>query len=131
VVRDPNRSLMPAWLPAFNRKVNNPIQRLWAPYAPGYALIVHTGRKSGKRYETPVMAMVADGKLAIGLPYGAGAQWVRNLLAAGGGEAIRRGKRYRLSNPRVVTDAAAEPLPPIAARLSRRMAVLVTDFTAS
>jgi deazaflavin-dependent oxidoreductase (nitroreductase family) len=125
---DPDRSLMPAWLPAFNQRVTNRIQGLYAPFVPPLAVVVHTGRKSGKSYRTPVSGFVRDGKVAIPLPYSANVQWVRNLQAAGSGELIRRGRRLQLSNPRVVTEPGAESLPPAAERVLRRMAVLVADL---
>ncbi len=124
---DPNRSLMPAWLPAVNRRLTNRIQGLWAPYAPGYAMVLHVGRRSGRSYRTPVMAMRHDGRLIIALPYGARAQWVRNLQAAGGGVALRHGGRLALSRPRILTDAVTEPVPRLAQRLVRRMPLLVLD----
>lgn len=125
---DPSRSLMPAWLPAFNKRVTNRIQGVYAPYVPPLAMVVHTGRKSGKSYRTPVSGFVRDGKVAIPLPYGAGTQWVRNLQAAGGGELIRRGRRLRLAEPRIVTAPGTEPLPRGAERVLGRMAVLVADI---
>jgi deazaflavin-dependent oxidoreductase (nitroreductase family) len=122
--KDINISRMPAWLPAFNERVNNPVQRLWAPYLPPYALIVHTGRRSGKTYKTPVLAQRDGDTLSIALPYGAGAQWVKNVLAAGGAEVVRGGRRHTLSAPRVVSDAAPGELPGAMRRASRRMGVL-------
>ncbi len=125
---DPTKGVMPAWLPRVNKLVTNRIQGLWAPYLPPYAMVIHTGRKSGKTFRTPVAASVLDGKLAIPLFYGSGAQWVKNLEAAGGGEVIRAGKRRPLRNVRIVTDASAERLPPAAERALRRVAVLVGDL---
>ena len=126
---DPNRSLMPTWLPAFNRRVTNRIQGIYAPYLPPLAVVIHVGRVSHKVYTTPVMAQLHDGKVAIPLPYSAEAQWVKNLLAAGGGEMIRRGRRFGFVNPRIVTDPAAETLAPVIARAARRMPVLVADLS--
>lgn len=125
---DPNRSLMPAWLPAFNRRVTNRIQGIYAPYIPPLAMVLHTGRRSGRRLKTPVSAQLYDGKVAIGLPYGASTQWVKNLQAAGGGELIRAGRHLRFENPRIITDPDSEPLPRLSARLARRMPVLVADL---
>jgi len=86
----------------FNKYVTNPIQRLWAPHLPYYALIEHTGRRSGKRYQTPVMAFVESGKLAVMLNYGTESDWVRNIQAAGSAGVVHRGNHYRLDDPRVV-----------------------------
>src|SRR5438046_8214286 len=47
-----------------------------------YASVVrHVGRTSGKPYETPVHAVRTDGGFIVALPYGAGTDWVRNVLA--------------------------------------------------
>ena len=128
---DPARSLMPAWLPAFNRRVTNRIQGVYAPYVPPLAVVVHVGRRSGRVYTTPVAAQIFAGKLAIPLPYSANAQWVRNLLTAEGGELIRRGRRIHFSAPRVVLDPTRETLPPLITRVASRMPVLVADLAGS
>jgi deazaflavin-dependent oxidoreductase (nitroreductase family) len=124
---DPTRSLAPGWLPAFNRVVTNPIQRLWAPHLPPFAVVVHTGRRSGRTFETPVLAFPDGDRIAIGLTYGSRAQWVRNVLAADEAELIRRDRRIRVRNPRIVTAGEGEPLHGFARRLSRHMGVLVLD----
>jgi hypothetical protein len=126
---DPSRSLMPTWLPAFNKRVTNRIQGVYAPYVPPLAVVIHVGRTSGRVFTTPVLAQLYDGKVAIPLPYSADAQWVKNLTAAGGGELIRRGRRFSFSGPRIVTDAASEALPPLIVRAAGRMPVLVADLT--
>jgi deazaflavin-dependent oxidoreductase (nitroreductase family) len=115
---------MPAWLPAFNRRVTNRVQGIYAPYIPPLAVVIHVGRSSGRVYTTPVTAQLYDGKLAIPLPYSAEAQWVKNLLAAGRGEMIRRGRRFAFTQPRILTAPDGEALPPLIARAARRMPVL-------
>src|SRR5215207_9689993 len=107
-MRDP---LMPAWMTKVNKRIVNPIQGLWAPRLPPWAVIVHRGRRSGTEYRTPVLAARSGSSLYVALFYGSGAQWVRNVRAAGGGEVIRRGRRERIANVRILRDAHAEPLP--------------------
>jgi hypothetical protein len=85
----------------FNKRVANPIQRRWADRLPPWAVVVHRGRISGRRYETPVLARLHDGEVVIALFYGAGADWVRNVVAAGGGELIRRRRTLVMRHPRV------------------------------
>ncbi|HEY1988291.1 MAG TPA: hypothetical protein VGG43_02400, partial [Acidimicrobiales bacterium] len=68
---------------------------------PPWAVVVHRGRISGRRYETPVLAHLHDGEVVIALFYGADADWVRNVVAAGGGELIRRGRTRVMRHPRV------------------------------
>jgi deazaflavin-dependent oxidoreductase (nitroreductase family) len=126
---DPTKSLMPSWLPRFNRLVTNRIQGLWAPYLPPWAMVVHRGRRSGARYSTPVLAFRRGDRLAIALLYGSEAQWVKNLLAAGGGEVIRAGRRSALRSPRIVTHDCSDPLPWVTARMARHMGVLVCELS--
>jgi hypothetical protein len=65
--------------------------------------------------------------------YGLRSDWVRNLLAAGGGGLTHRRKHYRLSEPRVLTGTEACAALPTAvqvvARLVRIEGVLVADAT--
>lgn len=85
-----------------NKRVTNPVQRLWAPRLPYMAVIEHTGRKSGNTYRTPVMAFVDGGALSVVLNYGATSDWVRNVQATGSAGVVHRGKHYRLTDPRVI-----------------------------
>ena len=119
-------SLTPDW-PAFNRRFVNPVQRLWAPRLPPWALIVHRGRRSGTEYRTPVLASVEDDTIYVGLYYGADAQWVRNVLA-GGATVVRAGRSRRLERPRIVRDGLTERLPATARVVVRHVPVLVADL---
>lgn len=86
----------------FNKYVTNPLQRLWAPWLPYMAVIEHTGRKSGRPYRTPVMAFVDTKSVRVVLNYGEQSDWVRNVRAAGAADVVHRGRRYRLTNPRII-----------------------------
>jgi len=119
-------SLTPDW-PAFNRRFVNPVQRLWAPRLPPWALVVHRGRRSGTEYRTPVLASVEDDRIYVGLYYGADAQWVRNVLA-GGATVVRAGRSRRLERPRIVRDGLTERLPATARVVVRHVPVLVADL---
>lgn len=121
-------SLMPDWLPAFNKKVTNRIQGLWAPYLPPWIVIEHVGRRSGKRYRTPVMAFKRGDRLYVNLVYGSSAQWVQNVMAAGGAEATRMGKHMTLGHPRIVTRPTADMPLPIGVRLTGgRTGILILE----
>jgi deazaflavin-dependent oxidoreductase (nitroreductase family) len=100
---------LPQWLAEFNRYFTNPIQRLWAGWAPMMGIIEHVGRRSGKPYRTPVNVFTTADGLAVLLTYGPDRDWVKNLNAAGGGQVKRYGKTLRVTNPRVVTKAEAAP----------------------
>ncbi len=63
----------------------------------------------------------------IALTYGTGSDWVRNVIAGGGCELESRGRRYRLTNPRIYRDEEAADLPgPI--RLVLRAVLKAPDF---
>ena len=119
---------LPRALAAFNRRVTNPIQRRWAGRLPGHAIIEHTGRKSGRRYRTPVLCVRRSGGFAFLVGYGLESDWVRNLLAADGGTVIHRGRRYQVADVRLVpAPAGRELLPPllkVVTRLAREGDVL-------
>ncbi|GAA4551153.1 nitroreductase [Pseudonocardia xishanensis] len=66
------------------------------------ARLEHVGRKSGRTYATPVVALRVPEGLAVPLPYGPGVDWHRNLEAAGTAVLTADGVRYRLSSPRTV-----------------------------
>ncbi|MGH9138135.1 MAG: nitroreductase family deazaflavin-dependent oxidoreductase [Acidimicrobiales bacterium] len=127
--REASASVLPAWLPRVNKAVTNRIQGPLAPCLPPYAVVVHRGRKSGNEYRTPVTAFVAGSTVAVALPYGPDVDWVRNVLAFGGGEVVRAGRRYRLDNPRVVDATQADDLPAPARVAARFVGVLVADLT--
>jgi deazaflavin-dependent oxidoreductase (nitroreductase family) len=109
-------------LARFNRRVPNRIigtiaGRRLSPVA----FMVHQGRKSGRRYKTPVMPLpVGDGFL-VSLPYGQERDWVRNVLAAGRCTLLRGGRRFELTDPRLLDAAGAAPLLPAALRPALRV----------
>src|SRR3954470_7466524 len=61
-----------------------------------FSLVRHVGRTSGRTYETPViLARVPQGFVAE-LTYGAGVDWYRNIVAAGGCVVVSGGAEYRI-----------------------------------
>lgn len=95
---------------AFSRDVLNPVVRRWAgtPWSP-YALLLHTGRRSGRTYTTPLLVRPVAGGYVIALTYGEITDWYRNLVAAEGGRLRWRGRAYAVSPPEVITQAQALP----------------------
>jgi deazaflavin-dependent oxidoreductase (nitroreductase family) len=110
----------------FNRRVTNHLTRPVARLLPGFGVVIHTGRKSKHRYETPVNVFRAADGYVIALTYGAEADWVKNVLAAGGCELITRGHRQRLTSPAIRSDER-QSLVPRAVRPVLRL-LRVTDF---
>ncbi|ORA19639.1 nitroreductase family deazaflavin-dependent oxidoreductase [Mycobacterium arosiense] len=101
----------PERLARFNRHVTNPIQRMWAGWLPGFAIVEHVGRRSGKPYRTPVNSFLTsvDGKpgVAIPLAYGPDRDWLKNIEAAGGARLRRSAKTFGIAGPRVVSKTEA------------------------
>jgi deazaflavin-dependent oxidoreductase (nitroreductase family) len=111
---------------AVNRRVTNRLTGPLAPHLPGFGIIVHTGRRSGRRYRTPVNVFRAPGGYVVALTYGRDSEWVRNVVAAGGCELETRGRRERLVAPVVFHDDARRSVP---AAVGRILGVLqVADF---
>ncbi|ANY23527.1 nitroreductase family deazaflavin-dependent oxidoreductase [Gordonia terrae] len=84
-----------------NKHVTNPIVLLWAGRVAGMAVVEHVGRRSGRHYRTPVMANVSGEGFWVVLNYGAGSDWVTNVLAAQGASIRHRGRQRRLEDIRV------------------------------
>jgi deazaflavin-dependent oxidoreductase (nitroreductase family) len=85
------------------------------------AFMVHQGRRSGRRYRTPVMPLpLADGFL-VALPYGPDRDWVRNVVSAGRGTLVRGRRSFELEHPRMLDAAGAAPLLPAALRPALRV----------
>jgi deazaflavin-dependent oxidoreductase (nitroreductase family) len=97
----------------FNKRYLNRLFLRVAGYLPGFGIISHVGRKSGRAYSVPVNVFRTDEGYIIALTYGPEADWVKNVLAAGSCELLTRGRRISLSDPRVETDEAKSwaPLP--------------------
>ena len=102
---------LPRSVGRFNRLVTNHLSRPVAGHLPGLGVVVHVGRRSGRHYRTPVNVFRRPGGYAIALTYGAGAQWTRNVLAAGNAEIATRGRAHRVTNPRIVRDVERTPVP--------------------
>jgi deazaflavin-dependent oxidoreductase (nitroreductase family) len=95
-----------------NRVVTNPLLCTVAWAVPPLAIVHHVGRKSGRAYRTPVVAIRSDGGFVIPMTYGRDVDWARNMVRADGCELERTGRRKRLTKPRIVGfDEAGPHLP--------------------
>ena len=108
------------WLAKINIAFTNRITSLFAGWFPGFGILTHVGRKSGKIYRTPVNVFRASNGFIIALTYSSQSEWVKNVLAAGGCDLKTRGKKYQLSSPNVVHDPTRR-LFPIPVRLVLRI----------
>jgi deazaflavin-dependent oxidoreductase (nitroreductase family) len=101
----------PRGLARFNRAVTNRILGPLARRLPGFGVIGHTGRKTGRHYQTPVNVFRRPGGYAIALTYGADSDWVHNVLAADGATLLTRGRRVPLCRPRLSHDERRRLVP--------------------
>jgi len=93
--------------------VTNRIIGLFAGRAPGFGVIVHQGRRSGRQYRTPVNVFGAPGGYLVALTYGRDSDWVKNVVAGNGCVLQVRGRRIPLVDPRLVHDESRRDVPPI------------------
>ena len=91
----------------FSRTIVNP-RMLKTAGAPGaYAsLVINTGRRTGREYRTPVVAVPDDDGFVIALPYGTTSNWVRNVLASGTATVIKDGVAHEVDRPEITPLAA-------------------------
>ena len=99
------------WLAKFNIAVTNRITGLFAGWLPGFGILTHVGRKSGKVYRTPINVFRISTGFIIALTYSSNSEWAKNVLAAGGCELKTWGKKYQLFAPAVVHDPTRRRFP--------------------
>jgi deazaflavin-dependent oxidoreductase (nitroreductase family) len=99
------------WVAAFNLAVTNRITSRFAARLPGFGILTHVGRKSGKVYRTPVNVFRSPRGFLIALTYGRESECVKNVLAAGGCQLETRGVRLLVSTPTIVHDPTRRRFP--------------------
>jgi deazaflavin-dependent oxidoreductase (nitroreductase family) len=114
------------WVASFNLAVTNRLTSRFAARLPGFGIVTHVGRKSGRTYRTPVNVFREPDGFLIALTYGRDSEWVKNVLSAGGCQLESRGTRYQLSEPTIVHDPTRQRFPLIV-RLILRL-ISANDF---
>jgi deazaflavin-dependent oxidoreductase (nitroreductase family) len=109
-----------------NRVGFNRLARHVAPWLPGFGVIVHHGRRSGRTYRTPVMVFRSVHGYLVALLYGSDSDWVKNVLAAGGAELRTRGRRVLVGSPRIYHDESRRSVGPVTRQALRLLDV--ADF---
>jgi deazaflavin-dependent oxidoreductase (nitroreductase family) len=99
------------WVAAFNLAITNRITSRFAARLPGFGILTHRGRKSGRVYRTPVNVFRAPNGFLIALTYGRESEWVKNVLTAGGCQLETCRVRYQLSAPTIVHDPSRRTFP--------------------
>lgn len=101
------------WVAAFNQAVTNRITSRFAGRVAGFAMLTHRGRRSGRMYRTPVNVFKTSNGFLIALTYSREAEWVKNVLAAGGAELETQGAHYKVEDPIVIHDPSRQNFPPM------------------
>ena len=71
------------------------------------SVVRHVGRRSGRTYETPVIAVQHDDGFLIALPYGERTDWLKNVLHKGSASIVTNGRSYEVDRPEVISMAEA------------------------
>ena len=116
----------PRWLARFNLHVTNQILGPLARYFPGMGVIVHSGRKTHRRYRTPVLVFRRGRRFVIALTYGRESQWVQNVLAEGRCELDNMGRTINLTHPHIFHDEQRGMMPATVRAILRLLNV--SDF---
>ncbi|SNS77571.1 deazaflavin-dependent oxidoreductase, nitroreductase family [Asanoa hainanensis] len=106
-------------VPRSFRKVGRTVNPFIAPLArrvPPLAVVHHVGRRSGRSYQTPVMAFPTSEGWVVALFYGDDVQWLRNARGVGGVVLTRSGRRHEVTEVRLLDAATGTPLLPLWAR---------------
>ena len=72
------------WLTVIKHTINPLAIRAARRGSGPFSLVEHVGRKSGKRYETPIIVAPVDAGFVAELTYGPSVAWYQNSRAAGG-----------------------------------------------
>jgi len=96
---------LPRWLAELNKRTFNKreVKRGKRP------VLTHVGRTSGKAYHTPLDAHPVDSGYIFIVNYGAGSDWVQNILAAATAQLRIGDDIIDLDSPRIVTKDVALP----------------------
>lgn len=95
---------IPRTVARLNRYITNPVLGRVARVMPGFGIVHHIGRRSGKRYSTPVNVFRDGDDIVIALTYSSNSDWVKNVLTAGECALESRGKTIRLVDPVLTVD---------------------------
>ena len=86
-----------------------------------FALVHHTGRKSGKLHTTPVRLVHHDNTFIIPLTYGERADWYKNLMESGMMKITWQGQTFEVGNPELLeVDEAIDDFPWISRSLFKQ-----------
>lgn len=103
---------LPHWLARLNLHFSNWFMRPIAAHLPWFGVLEHVGRTSGTIRQTALMAFSRrPDRWVIALTYGTDAQWLHNVVAAGGGRLLSRGRWVDVVEPRQFRDESRSSVP--------------------
>lgn len=103
--------VLPRKLAMINRAFTNRVLGRMAGRMPPFAIIVHEGRRSGRRLRTPVVVFRTEDGYGVALTYGRDSDWVKNVVKAGSCDIITRGSTVHAIEPRIVRDPRRRQVP--------------------
>jgi deazaflavin-dependent oxidoreductase (nitroreductase family) len=112
---------VPRAVASFNRRITNPVARAVVGWIPTQGILEHVGRKSGKRYRTPLTIFTTRDGYVILIGYGLESDWVKNALAGGATTIRKLGKTVAVGEPRLVSKAEGASLVTARSRLFYRL----------
>lgn len=95
---------LPEGLAKFNRVATNKVVAPFARRLPGFAVLRHTGRRTGAVYETPLNAWRDGDRIVVALTYGEDVDWLKNARASAGAVFVMGGEDVGAGKPGVVWD---------------------------
>jgi hypothetical protein len=102
----------------FHHGVGNPVQLRSAGTPGTFASVIrHTGRTSGRTYETPVWAAQTQDGFVIAVVYGSRTDWLKNVVMSGSAVIVHDGTAVAVDRPEIVPMQTARAYFP--ARLQR------------
>jgi deazaflavin-dependent oxidoreductase (nitroreductase family) len=119
---------IPKAVARLNRIGLNRVTERFAPWVPGFGVVVHRGRRSGRTFRTPVNVFLKADGYVFALTYGMDTDWVKNVRAAGACELETRGRRLRLITPEIYHDESRRDVPNAVRQILRL--IHVADFLA-
>jgi deazaflavin-dependent oxidoreductase (nitroreductase family) len=111
---------LPRVIARFNKRVTNRFIEPIARRSSGFAVVRHTGRRSGAAYTTPVNVFALDDDVIVALTYGPSADWVQNVLDQAGTLENASGRRT-IDSACIVDRSTAWPALPMLVRGALRL----------
>jgi deazaflavin-dependent oxidoreductase (nitroreductase family) len=103
---------LPRWLARLNLRFSNAFMRPIAARLPWFGVLEHVGRRSGTVRRTALMTFHRrPNRCVMALTYWTDVQWLHNIVAAGGGRLLSRGRWVDLVEPRQFRDPSRSSVP--------------------